>query len=111
MLGRGGSSGTGGTKNQQAAIKILPGHVARVRVRCGKANCRCARSDARHVAYYHVWRCGRLRFRRYVRRAEVEATRAACEEHRRLQAEIREGRAQYARTLAAARSLFRSLGL
>ena len=34
---------------------MLPGHVARVRVRCGKVNCRCARGE-RHVAHYHVWR-------------------------------------------------------
>jgi hypothetical protein len=103
MLGA-DSPRTGGTKNQKATIKMLPGHVARVRVRCGKPNCRCAHG-ARHVAHYHVWRSDGVRFRRYVRRSEVETTRAACAAHRELQTELRIGRGQYRMILALAREV------
>ena len=54
------------------------GWLVRERVRCGKANCRCARDpQARHGPYvYHYWReydaDGEARLRkRYVRRQEV----------------------------------------
>lgn len=91
-------------KNQKVTIKMLPGHLARVRVRCGKNNCRCA-SGARHIAHYHVWQCNGVRFRQYVRRADVKVIRAACEAHRQLQAELRVGRARYRMILALAREV------
>ena len=94
------------TKNPKAAIKMLPGHLARVRVRCGKSNCRCA-SGKRHIAHYHVWRADGKRFRRYVRLSEVKATRAACDAHRKLQTEMREGRAHYRMILRLARELIK----
>ena len=89
---------------------LLPGHAQVRRVRCGKTNCRCARGEP-HTAYYHAWDTDGVRFRRYVRKADVAQVRAACEAHRRLQAELRESRAGYRRTLALARALFRSMGL
>lgn len=65
----------------------LPGTVQRQRVRCGKANCKCARGEL-HAAHYRFWReGGRLR-KAYVRRAEVERTRAACAAWKRADAEV-----------------------
>ncbi len=93
------------TKNQKATIKMLPGHVARVRVRCGKPNCRCSRG-ARHVAHYRVWHSDGARYRQYVKLSDVEATRAACEEYRQPQAELRVGRARYRIILAYVREVF-----
>jgi hypothetical protein len=95
-------------KRQNSAIKMLPGFVATVRVRCGKTNCRCARGD-RHVAHYHVTYCDGVRSRKYVRRDDVLAMLAACEAHRDLQAQLRAGRAEYKQTLARSRELFRML--
>jgi hypothetical protein len=95
-------------KNGNSAIKILPGFIARVRVRCGKANCRCA-FGARHIAYYRVTSSQGFRVREYVRRNEVEAVRAACEAHRALQAQLRAGRAEYKEMLAEARKLIKLL--
>src|SRR5437763_15307306 len=64
--------------SDKAEVEPLPGSVCLQRVRCGKPNCRCARGG-RHAAYYRFWReGGRLR-KAYVRRADVESTRAACE--------------------------------
>ncbi len=62
------------------ASSVLSGSVIAQRVRCGRPNCHCKASDAAlHGPYfYHFWReRGRLK-KRYLRRAEIEATRQAC---------------------------------
>ena len=97
------------TESGNPAIKmLLPGHVATVRIRCGKPNCCCARGD-RHLAYYHVTYSSGVRFRRYVRRDEVAEVREACQAHRELQAQLRAGRAQYKESLAQTRKLAKLL--
>ena len=93
-------------KNENSAIKMLPGFVASVRVRCGKLNCRCSRG-ARHLAYYHVTYSDGFRFRKYVRRDQVADVRAACKAYRDLQTQLRAGRAEYRRTLNRMRELIR----
>jgi hypothetical protein len=95
-------------KNENPAIKMLAGHVASVRVRCGKSNCHCARTG-RHIAHYLVIYRDGLRFRRYVRRDEVASVRDACQAHRDLQAQLRAGRAQYKESLAQTRNLAKLL--
>ncbi len=60
-----------------------PGHVQRRRARCGKPNCECSR-DELHTAYYHAWDTDGVRYRKYLRREDVDAMRAACEAHRAL---------------------------
>lgn len=112
MLGARRGARERATENPKATIKIdlEPGHVAQVRVRCGKPNCKCMHGQ-RHIAHYHVWRCDGVRYRRYVRRADVDNVRAACAAHRALQIDLRAGRAQYRRVLARARELFRNLAL
>ena len=98
----------GETQTHNSAIKMLPGFIASVRIRCGKSNCRCSRG-ARHLAYYHVTYSRGVRFRKYVRRAQLADVLAACEAHRELQAELRAGRAEYKRTLARMRELIKLL--
>ena len=85
------------TKRSNPVIKITdlqPGRVQRRRVRCGKPNCKCVRGEL-HTAYYHAWDTDGVRYRRYLRRADVEQMMAACEAHKELQAQLREGRARY----------------
>ena len=94
----------GKIENENPAIKMLPGFIASVRVRCGKPNCRCSRG-ARHLAYYHVTYSRGFRFRKYVRRDQVAELRAACKAYRDLQAQLRAGRAEYKELLAHARKL------
>ena len=96
-------------KSQNPAIKMMPGFIARVRVRCGKSNCRCKRGRHRHQAFYYVTYKAGIRIRRYVRRDQVAAVRAACEAHRAVQAKLRAGRAEYKQSLAHARKLVRLL--
>lgn len=86
---------------------MLPGFIASVRIRCGKANCRCARGDS-HIAHYHVTYDRGVRIRKYVRRDQVAEVLAACEAHRELQAQLRAGRAEYKRKLAMIRDLIKS---
>ncbi len=95
-------------KSSNPAIKMLPGFIASVRVRCGRSNCRCTRGD-RHVSHYHVTYSAGIRFRHYVRRNQVEEIRQACQAHRKLQAQLRTGRAEYKRTLAMTREFARML--
>lgn len=92
------------TKKSKSATKMLPGHVERRRVRCGKLNCKCARG-AYHVAHYHVWHSGGIRFRRYIPARIVEDVRRGCDEYRALQAQLRVGRAEYRNTLRRSRDL------
>jgi hypothetical protein len=114
MLGCSGSRvRTTETKKAKTVTKmgdLLAGHVQRRRVRCGKPNCKCARGEP-HTAYYHAWDTDGVRYRRYVRKADVDKVQAACDAHRALQAELRAGRVQYRRTLASIRELIKGLGL
>jgi hypothetical protein len=96
-------------KSEDPAIKMLPGFVAIVRIRCGKSNCRCSRGD-RHVAHYHVSYHSGVRSRKYVRRAQLAEVLAACEAHRVLQAQLRAGRAEYKQLLAQTRNLAKLIG-
>src|SRR5687768_14719443 len=93
-------------EKQNSTIKMAPGFIAKVRIRCGRPNCRCAHG-ARHEAYYHVTYLRGFRFRKYLRRDQVAEMREACQAHRALQSQLRSGRAQYRSTLAQARELLR----
>jgi hypothetical protein len=84
---------------------MLPGHVERRRVRCGKRNCKCAHY-AKHTAHYHVWYLDGLRFRKYIPARKVEEVRQACDEYRALQVKLREGREAYRSMLRRGRELF-----
>jgi hypothetical protein len=97
-------------QNKNSAIKMMPGFVARVQVRCGKSNCRCNRKT-RHIAYYHVTYSSGVRVRKYLRRDQVAMVRAACKAHRELQQELRAGRAKYRQTLARLRELLKLFSL
>src|SRR5688500_10562252 len=96
------------TKVENLATKILPGHIEKRRVRCGKPNCKCAKGKS-HTAFYHVWYSDGQRFRKYIRRAKVETTRQSCESHRQLQAGLRIGRVEYKRMIRQFREILGSV--
>ena len=81
---------------------MLPGAVCVQWRRCGKPTCRCAREGEPPHGPYFV-RCyrysGGRQVRRYVKPADVEATRAACAEWQRLQSYLRENRRRNALAL------------
>jgi hypothetical protein len=83
---------TGKGRALEPLPKTLPGAVCAQWVRCGRPNCRCARGELHGpYAYHFVRHNGRLR-KRYVRQAEADGVRAACEARRRRQ-ELAEWRA------------------
>jgi hypothetical protein len=94
-------------KKSNPAIKMLPGFVTTVRIRCGKPNCRCARGD-RHIAHYQVTYRNGARSRKYVRSDQVADVREACQAHKDLQAQLRAGRAEYKQLLAQTRKLVKT---
>jgi hypothetical protein len=53
-------------------------------VRCGKPWCRCANGGPQHGPYYtRYWSEGGHRRKEYIRLADVEGRRAACDQRRR----------------------------
>ena len=77
-------------KTPEALPKTLPGAVCAQRVRCGKPGCRCSRGLG-HTAYYRFWREGGRQRKRYVKRADLDAVRAACEARRQARRELSAG--------------------
>lgn len=62
----------------------LKGTVHAQWVTCGKPGCKCARGELHGPYWYRFERVkGRLH-KRYIPRAELDAVRVRCEEHRRL---------------------------
>ena len=61
----------------------LPGAVCAQYVRCGKPDCKCARGELHGPYWYRFWReDGCKLHKQYVRKADLEAVRAACAAYR-----------------------------
>ncbi len=96
-------------KKSNLQHKMLPGYVRSEMVRCGKANCRCARGQLHGPYFYHfTWADGQ-RSKFYVKRGDVAATRAACSVYRELQREVRAGRENWRALMAHSRELIKFL--
>ena len=68
----------------------LPGTVLPQYVRCGTRGCHCARGELHGPYWYHFWHEDGYKLRKqYVRKADLEAVRAACAAY---QEENRQGR-------------------
>jgi hypothetical protein len=100
------------TKDRKALPKIpetLPGAVCAQWVKCGKPGCKCARGELHGPYYYRFWReGGRLR-KAYVKREDLEATRAACDRRRELERKEREEQRWATEVLRGYRDLLRDL--
>ena len=57
----------------KTAREIQNGGVYAQRVRCGKANCHCARAGEMHTAFYFLSRHNGKQQKLYIRKAEVDA--------------------------------------
>ncbi len=69
--------------------KMLPGAVVRQFIRCGNAQCKCARGELHGPYFYRKWRDGSRQHKQYIRPDELEAVMAACAAERQL---LRAGR-------------------
>ena len=94
------------TKMDANSSRLMCGFIQQRRVRCGKANCKCAHGET-HTAFYHVWYADGERYQKYVRRADVDELLAACLNYRNLQIQIRAGRAERKQLFARVRALLR----
>ncbi|MDQ3713977.1 MAG: hypothetical protein M3388_17405 [Acidobacteriota bacterium] len=68
--------------------EIANGGVYVQRVRCGKANCKCARGET-HTGYYFFTRQHGKLIKQYIRKAEVQAFTEIVNQSRELKAEKR----------------------
>ena len=98
-------------KSAEMLPKILrlaggSGSLQAQRVRCGKANCRCARGELHDGYYYFFSRIGGRQFKVYVRRADVPAVRAVIQtravQRTRWRSELNEARAFLRRLMRSA---------
>jgi len=98
-------------KSAEMLPKILrlagdKGSLQTQRVRCGKANCRCARGELHEGYHYFFSRIGGRQFKVYVRREDTPAVRAAIQARTILRAqwrsELSEARAFLRRIMSAA---------
>lgn len=70
---------TGGRKTRHKSIApALPGAVCERYMRCGKAQCKCARGDLHGPYYVRRWRDGTRHHTAYVRPRDLAAVRQAC---------------------------------
>lgn len=67
------------TKPANPLPKTLPGAVCAQMVKCGKPTCKCARGELHGPYYYHFVRHNGAMVKRYIRTADVEQKRSACE--------------------------------
>lgn len=76
-------------QNSLPKIEPLPGAVCVQFKRCGKANCKCAKGEL-HGGYYYrfYYVAGKLR-KKYVKKGEIEAVKAACLQHKLTRLEMR----------------------
>ncbi len=72
----------------KTAGEITNGGLYCQRVRCGKANCKCARGET-HTGYYFFARQHGKLIKQYIRKAEVEAFANIVNQSRELKAEKR----------------------
>lgn len=105
------SRGRAPKKSAEMLPKILRlaggrGSLQIQRVRCGKANCRCARGQLHEGYHYFFSRAAGRQFKVYVRQEDVPAVRAAIDERRRRSRawrdELNEARAFLRRIMSAA---------
>ena len=66
------------TKTAKVLPKTLRGTVHTQFVRCGKANCKCARGELHGAYFYHFVRVGGKLRKRYLKAVEVEKIKESC---------------------------------
>lgn len=70
----------------------LEGEVCEQFIRCGKSGCRCRDGQLHGPYFYRIWRQGARVRKVYVKAAELDTVRAACEAHKLLARSLRDSR-------------------
>jgi hypothetical protein len=71
-------------------VAPLEGEVCEQYIRCGKPGCRCQSGQLHGPYHYRIWREGAHVRKVYVKAAELDAVRAACEAHKRLSRSLKD---------------------
>jgi hypothetical protein len=95
------------TKTKNLLPKTLPGAVCAQMIRCGKTSCKCARGELHGPYFYHFARVDHTVVKRYVRKADVDRSRAACGAHREVERAHRQTHMLNRRELARLREQLR----
>jgi uncharacterized protein DUF6788 len=96
-------------KEAQTLPKQLPGTVHVQMVKCGRSSCGCMKAGGRKHGPYLYWfhrEDGYLR-KQYLRAADVDPIRDACEARREAQRAVKKSWAQWREQLAQLRKLER----
>ncbi len=78
-------------KTADSFPKMLHGAICIAWKRCGKSNCRCASGQQHGPYHYLMWRENGRLFRHYLPACRVDLARAACDERKRFQGELKDG--------------------
>jgi hypothetical protein len=97
------------TKNEKPLPKMLPGYVCAQWKKCGKSNCRCVSGELHGPYYYRFWWDGGRQHKSFIRKADVERVREACEAYRRVKALTRENRTRQRRHMRYLQQLLATL--
>jgi hypothetical protein len=78
-------------ESEKVAPKInpIPGGLMTKWVRCGRANCRCAKGQLHGPYYYHRYQANGERRKKYVRKSDLPIIKAGINELRKQKAEAR----------------------
>jgi hypothetical protein len=101
------------TKSDNLSTKIepLPGALESRMIRCGKANCKCAKGFLHGPYYVRRWRAGRHRSSKYVKKADVTQTKAACLVYRRNRQQLRQLIAESLNDWRQLKQMLKEIGL
>ena len=86
----------------------VSGKIQAQYVRCGKANCHCAKGELHGPYYYRIWRDGMRTRKVYVKPDDVDAVRAVCESNSERMAQLRQIRQQRRLVSDQLRSIWRT---
>jgi hypothetical protein len=97
------------SKSAEALPKKVRGAVCKQMKRCGKTPCRCEQGKLHGPYYSRFERRDGKQHKTYVRLADAEQTRLACQEVRQERQHLIEGRRQYRTFLRQLRDLAQDL--
>jgi hypothetical protein len=68
-------------------IQPLPGFIETRYVKCGRSNCHCAIGKGHGPYHYWVYKSGKRKFKKYIKRDELPIISASIDERRRREKE------------------------
>jgi hypothetical protein len=90
-------------------MEFSQGRFTRLMRVAGKPNCKCARGDL-HGPYYHrYYRIGDRVGKEYIRLAELDSVRSACDRHSELQSEIRANNQHFKTLMSSFKTMLKEL--